>query len=418
MNIDVGEQHRPGVFAHRRPSEGSARQALRLAIFTPTLTGTLKMDRFFLGIYVRLVVFVLIGLLGGRLQMWFKIQQQLRAPVQAPSAQRTEPTGTAVLSAEAIQRAQLQRLFGSKGALRQGPLLPTLLMAGLLVGLYLSLRPIRQRLRRLAATSDRLGSGDLTARADEGSKDVIGVLARSFNQMAAQLQRLISAQQEILRVVSHELRTPLQRLHFLIEQVRDTHDEAARATALERMERDLAELDHLIDELLTYSRLEDGSAIEQRRVDAGAIALELCETLAPPAGTVKLVLRGSLEGPLDVPGERRLVRRALSNLISNALRHARSRVEVAVQREAGHILIQVEDDGPGVPPANRERIFEPFWCQQAGREEARAPGFGLGLAIVRRIAVRGGGGVEVFTSQPLGGAGFQLRLAKWTAGDP
>ena len=139
------------------------------------------MDRFFLGIYVRLVVFVLIGLLGGRLQMWFKIQQQLRAPVQAPSAQRTEPIRTAVLSAEAIQRAQLQRLFGSQGALRQGPLLPTLLMAGLLVGLYLSLRPIRQRLRRLAATSDRLGSGELTARADEGSKDVIGVLAGCEN---------------------------------------------------------------------------------------------------------------------------------------------------------------------------------------------------------------------------------------------
>ena len=376
------------------------------------------MDRFFLGIYVRLVVFVLLGLLGGRLQMWFKIQQQLRAPAQIQAAQLTDPTRTAVLSADAMQRAHLQRLFGSQGALRQGPLLPTLLMAGLLVGLYLSLRPIRQRLRRLAATSDRLGSGDLAARADEGNKDVIGVLARSFNQMAAQLQRLVSAQQEILRVVSHELRTPLQRLHFLIEQVRDTHDEAARAKALERMECDLAELDHLIDELLTYSRLEDGSAIEQRRVDAGAIVLELCETLAPPAGTVKLLLRGSIEGPLDVPGERRLVRRALSNLISNALRHARSRVEVAVQRKAGHICIQVEDDGPGVPLANRERIFEPFWCQQAGREEARAPGFGLGLAIVRRIALRGGGDVEVFTSQPLGGAGFQLRLATWTAGDP
>ena len=376
------------------------------------------MDRFFLGIYVRLVVFVLLGLLGGRLQMWFKIQQQLRAPVQVQAAQLTNPTRTAALSADAMQRAHLQRLFGSQGALRQGPLLPTLLMAGLLVGLYLSLRPIRQRLRRLAATSDRLGSGDLAARADESNKDVIGVLARSFNQMAAQLQRLVSAQQEILRVVSHELRTPLQRLHFLIEQVRDTHDEAARAKALERMECDLAELDHLIDELLTYSRLEDGSAIEQRRVDAGAIVLELCETLAPPAGTVKLLLRGSIEGPLDVPGERRLVRRALSNLISNALRHARSRVEVAVQRKAGHICIQVEDDGPGVPLANRERSFEPFWCQQAGREEARAPGFGLGLAIVRRIALRGGGDVEVFTSQPLGGAGFQLRLATWTAGDP
>ena len=141
--------------------------------------------------------------------------------------------------------------------------------------------------------------------------------------------------------------------------------------------------------------------------------LELCETLTPPAGAVKLALRGSVDGTLDVPGERRLVRRALSNLISNALRHARSHVEVAVRRDGGQIHIEVDDDGPGVPPSDREHIFEPFWRREDGRDDAPARGFGLGLAIVRRIALRSGGRVEVSTAPTLGGARFQLSLAQW-----
>lgn len=371
------------------------------------------MDRFFLGIYLRLLFFVLVGLIGGRLQMRSRIMQQFRAVTEANAPNSTAPAKGTPVPRQELERAQLQRMFGPQGSLQQGALTPTLLIAGLLVGLYLSLRPIRHRLRRLAATSDRLGAGDLAVRADEGTADIIGGLARSFNRMAAQLQRLVSAQHEILRVVSHELRTPLQRLHFSIEQVRDTDDSTARDRALERMDLDLAELEHLIDEILTYSRLEEGIAIEQRRVDLGAVVLELCETLTPPAGAVKLALRGSVDGTLDVPGERRLVRRALSNLISNALRHARSHVEVAVRRDGGQIHIEVDDDGPGVPPSDREHIFEPFWRREDGRDDAPARGFGLGLAIVRRIALRSGGRVEVSTAPTLGGARFQLSLAQW-----
>jgi two-component system sensor histidine kinase RstB len=371
------------------------------------------MDRFFLGIYLRLLFFVLVGLVAGRLQMRSRIMQQFRAVTETSAPSSTATQDRASVPRQELERAQLQRMFGPQGSLRQGALTPTLLIAGLMLGLYLSLRPIRQRLRRLAAASDRLGAGDLAARAEEGSADIIGSLARSFNRMAAQLQRLVSAQHEILRVVSHELRTPLQRLHFSIEQVRDTDDVTARDRALLRMDLDLAELEHLIDEILTYSRLEEGIAIEQRRVDLGAVVLELCETLTPPTGGVKLALRGSVDGALDVPGERRLVRRALSNLISNALRHARSHVEVAVRRDGGQIHIEVDDDGPGVPPSDREHIFEPFWRREDGRDDAPARGFGLGLAIVRRIALRSGGRVEVSTAPTLGGARFQLSLAQW-----
>lgn len=373
------------------------------------------MDRFFLGIYLRLVLFVLIGLAAGRLQMWLRIQQQFRATSEAAALDSPAQQRPDALSRPKVEQAQLRRLFGPQGSLRQSPLVPILLLAGLLAGLYVSLRPIRHRLRRLVAASDRLGSGDLSARAAEGTQDVIGILARSFNRMAEQLQRLVSAQHEILRVVSHELRTPLQRLHFSIEQARDTPDLAARDKALERMELDLAELEHLIDEILTYSRLEEGIAIEQRRVDVGAVLVELCETLAPPPGTKTLSLRGAVAAELDVPGERRLVRRALANLISNALRHARSCVEVAVYRDAGLIYVEVDDDGPGVPVGDRERIFEPFWRREDGHDDAPARGFGLGLAIVRRIALRGGGRVEVATAPALGGARFVLALAEWPA---
>lgn len=385
------------------------------------------MDRFFLGIYLRLVFFVLLGFLGGRLQMRARILQQFRAAAEIPAPTANAPPGGAVnpRPRHEIEQAQLQRMFGAQGSLRQGPLTPALLIAGLLLGLYLSLRPVRRRLRTLAATSDQLGAGDLAVRAEEGTADVIGVLARSFNRMAARLQRLVNAQHEILHVVSHELRTPLQRLHFAIEQVRDTDDVTARDKALDRMEIDLTELDRMIDEILTYSRLEEGSTIEQRRVDVGSVVVELSETLAPPAGGVKLALRKAfdptadpeigppLDEPLDVAGERRLVRRAVSNLISNALRHARSRVEVAVRRQAGLVQVAVDDDGPGVPPADRERIFEPFWRREEGRDDTPVRGFGLGLAIVRRIAQRGGGRVEVSTAPTLGGARFVLSLAEW-----
>lgn len=371
------------------------------------------MDRFFLGIYLRLLFFVMVGLLAGRLEMRLRIQQQFRAAAENVSPGPTASPSQAPTPADQLQRAQLQRLFGRQGSLRQSPLTATLLIAGLLVGLYLTLRPVRHRLRRLAAASDRLGAGDLAARTEEGTADVIGVLARSFNRMAGQIQRLVGAQHEILRVVSHELRTPLQRLHFSIEQVRDTEDSTARDKALERMEFDLAELDRLIDEILTYSRLEEGIPIDQRRVDVGAVVVELCETMMPPASAVKLALAGSIDGAIDVQGERRLVRRALANLISNALRHARSRVEVAVYRVAGQIQVAVDDDGPGVAAGDRERIFEPFWRREDGREDASARGFGLGLAIVRRIALRSGGRVEVSTAPGLGGARFLLSLAEW-----
>jgi signal transduction histidine kinase len=226
--------------------------------------------------------------------------------------------------------------------------------------------------------------------------------------MAGEIQNLVTAQEELLRMTSHELRTPIQRLHFGLEHLRSAHGPAREEEALDRMEADLTELDELIEELLTYVRLKDSAAPARERVEVFPVLEELCDTSSRMSAGVTLAGPRSTESPLAVAVEARLLRRAISNLIVNALRHARSRVEVSLTREGSRVHVHVDDDGPGIPQADRERIFEPF--QRLDDERTRrSKGSGLGLAIVRRIAETHGGDISALTSE-LGGARFQLSL--------
>lgn len=279
---------------------------------------------------------------------------------------------------------------------------------GLSVGVYLLVRPLRRRLKELSRAAYAFGSGDLTARAVVDSPDAIGTVASAFNRMAHEIQRLIASQRELLRMVSHELRTPLQRMHFALERIRKAEDTEHRTDALRRMERDLGELDALIGELLTYVRLQHDAPLQRQAVDLPRLLDEVVETQSELTDEVTL---HHAAPPADLPPvmtNERMLRRALGNLIENGLRNARSRVEVSIQRSGAQLFIDVDDDGPGVPEAERERIFEPFQRLDSGQQRGNT-GCGLGLAIVRRIAEHHHGTIAVDGSR-LGGARFRLTL--------
>lgn len=280
----------------------------------------------------------------------------------------------------------------------------SVLALALTLGVYALLWPIRRRLTALAGAAAALGRGELTVRAEVGSTDAIGTVAAAFNKMAGDLQRLISRQEELLHMTSHELRTPMQQMHFALERLRDS---GAAESVVERMERDLAEMDVLIEELLTYVRLKERRADVWTAVDMADLSAGLCEDLAYTTRGITLVPPDAPIGTFVVEGDARLLRRAVSNLVVNALRHGRSRVVVTITGEAGLVHVQVDDDGPGIPEADRERVFEPF-VRLEGQEGGGA-GFGLGLAIVRRIAELHGGRVAAAFSA-LGGAELRLSL--------
>jgi len=218
--------------------------------------------------------------------------------------------------------------------------------------------------------------------------------------------------------VSHELRTPVARLRFGLEMIADAETEEARRKYLEGMDSDIQELDKLVDEMLVYARLEQGSpALEFQKVDLAALLDQVIADLAPLHGHIR-VERGRLQPAEDgsslVEAEPRYLQRALQNLVSNALRHAESRVRLSYRIEGQQCRLDVEDDGPGVPESARERLFRPFMRLDDSRARTSG-GHGLGLSIVRRIIYWHGGRALIGDSQSLGGACFSLVWPRFQA---
>ena len=261
------------------------------------------------------------------------------------------------------------------------------------------LRPVECELRGLETTAAKIEAGDLAARAAETPGPAL-TLARAINRMAATTAATIESQRELLRAVSHELRTPLARIQTAVHILLHVDDE-------KEMERRLAELDHdfddiseLVDELLTYARLESSERIAGETEVVREMKQFLRNSAAEGASRgIGLGLESDLGETLHIAVDPRLFRRVIGNLLSNALRHAVSRVSLRAGTTATGVVISVEDDGPGIPVAEREHVFEPF--VRLNRASA-APGYGVGLAIVRRVLVRHHGRVWIEESD-LGG---------------
>ncbi|CAD5108602.1 ATP-binding protein [Zestomonas carbonaria] len=282
-------------------------------------------------------------------------------------------------------------------------------LIGLIV--YLLVRQLEQRLQVLERTATRIASGRLDSRVPAGGADSVGRLAAAFNAMAEHLQSSLGIQREMVRAVSHELRTPVARLRFGLEMIGDAETEAARRKYMEGMDSDIQDLDKLLDEMLTYARLEQGSpALDFQMVDLDALVDQVIAELAPLHGHIR-VERGQRQPAEDgstlVEAEPRYLHRALQNLVTNALRHAETRVRLSYRIGPRRCRLDVEDDGPGVPVSARERLFRPFLRLDDSRTRASG-GHGLGLSIVRRIIYWHGGRALIGDSESLGGAHFSL----------
>jgi signal transduction histidine kinase len=320
--------------------------------------------------------------------------------------------------------ARLHRFRGPPSPI--GWLLPILgLTVAVAIGAYPVVRRLTRRLERLQVGVDALGAGDLTARVPVQGRDEVAALAASFNRSAERIEALVRAQKSLLANASHELRSPLARLKMATALLADPQaaagqTEAERAALREELERNVGELDALIEEILLASRLDadarDGAvrepvdllalrAEEAARVRAtlsveGPGGTAASGATEPGAATPGAAAPGAAAPdealPADaatVTGDPRLLRRLVRNLLENARRHgAGSPIEVVLRAAGAASSFEVLDRGPGVPEAERERIFEPFH-RVAGHGEA-AGGVGLGLALVRQIAARHGATVR------------------------
>jgi two-component system sensor histidine kinase RstB len=280
-----------------------------------------------------------------------------------------------------------------------------LLLLGLSLALpiLLWLRPHWRGLLILEQTARKLGAGDLTARSRLPAGSTLERTGRTLDQMADQLEALINGKKQLTDAIAHELRTPLVRLRYRLAMLEPAPEEQE----MKALERDLGSLDRLIDEMLTYARLERPEMpLNPVDLELGAwvhLYLADWQTLAPEK-TLQLEVRSD---PIPWHGDERLLARAVENLVSNALRHANHQVTLTLERQHDVCLIRVQDDGPGIAPEHAARVFEPFVRLDESRDR-RTGGTGLGLAIVRSIARHHGGDVVLLASES--GAHFCIRL--------
>lgn len=288
-------------------------------------------------------------------------------------------------------------------ALQQEALRYAIVALALLIPIALWSRSHWRGMQTLARVADEFGAGQLSSRARMPPSASIYPLAERMDHMADRIQRLLEAQRNLLHAVSHEVRTPIARLEFGLELLRSAAADPALEPRIAAMEKDLRELNALVGELLGMARLDGGQAVQRTPFELAPMLRDTAESAARPL----LVLR--LADDLGcVNGDCRLLQRAVANLLGNANKYAAGRVLLAAARSGDQVEISVEDDGPGIPAEERERVFEPFYRLDRSRDRASG-GFGLGLSIAHKAVALHGGTLRV-EDGALGGARFVIRL--------
>ncbi|MGB0359818.1 MAG: ATP-binding protein [Endozoicomonas sp.] len=282
-------------------------------------------------------------------------------------------------------------------------------LLSLSLAIYILVRGMETRLRKLERAATRFSRGGFDVRVNVEGTDSIGRLSMAFNAMADHIQRLLNLQKEMIRGVSHELRTPVARLRFGLDLIADAETQQAREAQLEGMDQDIEELNHLVDEFLTYANLEQGTpTLKLQRHDVDKLVDQVVGEHLRLQNRVEIdhIPCNVLNHRRFVEIDRRYIHRAVQNLVGNACRYADGKIQVRFSSTQDTCRIDVDDDGPGVPEGQWERVFSAFSRLDDSRTR-KSGGYGLGLSIVRRI-MYWHGGRALISHSPLGGARFSL----------
>ena len=279
------------------------------------------------------------------------------------------------------------------------------------LGVYALIFPLERKLQLIQSGITKVREGKLNTKVKVVGEDEIAHLAATFNSMTEHIRRLIESQRELTRAVSHELRTPVARIRFAVDMLADTDDYDDRMSQRDYIDQDIESLNGLIDEILTYAKLEEGSPkMDWEDVDLQELVSQIARetnALGKPV-TVKV---GKVQKGVFAQADRRYLHRVLQNLAGNATRYAESTIIISAGLEKNEAFISVEDDGQGIPEKDREKVFIPFARLDDSRTRASG-GYGLGLSIVSRIAFWFNGRMSVDESPTLGGARFIMTWPK------
>ncbi|MCB5196895.1 ATP-binding protein [Deefgea salmonis] len=276
-----------------------------------------------------------------------------------------------------------------------------LLMMGAALGLptWLWLRPFWRDLLQIIQQSRRVGQGDFAARVKLDESSALASLGVTFNSMAQDVEQLTSSRRAMIDAVSHDLRTPLARMRYRLEAIKSGTDSGPQVAALER---DLGQIDALIEEWLTMSSLDSPQMQMNIQPQAmlpwlGKLAAELSLSGKAPVVVNQIDL---LDPYLEMDSY--YFGRAVSNVLSNARRYGGDTIVMTLKWHEGMAQLMIDDNGEGIPEEQRSRLLQPFTRMEGSRNKATG-GFGLGLAIVAMI-LRGHGGQVSIESAPAGGA--------------
>jgi signal transduction histidine kinase len=304
---------------------------------------------------------------------------------------------------------------------RMAPVAGGVLVVGTALIAFIVFGPARRRLKDVQAATERLGAGDLTARAPESGGDEVTALARAFNKMAEELgsraralEASDNARRQLLADVSHELMTPLTAMRGYIETLSMSElqlDAKTRERYLGIVTEETHRLEQIIGDLLDLARLEGGgTAIRHDRVDVAALFSRVLARHERELAERHITLDSRVEpGAEHVTGDRDRLEQALQNLAANALRHTPDggTITLSSAATADGLVLTVRDTGPGIPPEHLPLIFDRFYKVDASRKAAG--GSGLGLSIVKTIVERHGGTIAARSD---GGAVFEMRLPR------
>ena len=284
---------------------------------------------------------------------------------------------------------------------------PWLLTGGfylsILLLILLFITPFMLRLYRLRTAALAFANGDLSRRLKVGSGWYLKDIEQTFNHMAERLAQLMNDMRLLSGGLSHELRTPLARVRMGLDTLCDSDDEQQREKYAVRMNQNLDDMESLINALLCFSRLQHSlDAAAKTVVDVSAV---LTQQLAKSHDQPCLV--SNVQPGCTLLGSEQYFHLLISNLLSNALKHCHSTVLISLSQSDKHVVLKISDDGQGIGVADRNKIFQPF-VRLAQQTPASQHGFGLGLALVERIALWLDAGITVEQCPQLGGACFKL----------